>query len=432
MKKLFTLVAAALFATNMSAQRVSIIQNGELDLDGDFSSFVIKERGINENNPAPADEIAAMDGAQSAILEGEGPDGANCIKVYSPAQEDQPWDTQFWIVFDEPLFEPTEVSVSFDYKASEAGLSTDIQAHDTPGNYHHWQVFNSAPAWDTEWKTFEGDFTVSSSMAGTPGMLSIAFNLTKDHAVEYYFANFTVKAKIVVLSDPEWINVLANGKCDEGYEACVYPITVTDGELDVHSMTANGTGLGSGIADGAFFVESKSDAANAWDSQFWMVAPRPLEAGNRVKFAFDYRADAEAKVTTQAHYTPGNYNFYVGIGDVNFTTEWQTKEAEVTLSADQCGENGFQSLAFNLNEDLTLQTKFYFDNMQLFFDDSDDGYATSDDEEWAAEVESKWATGVKSVKTQKAQKAIYNLAGQQVDKNYKGIVIENGQKRINK
>ena len=70
--------------------------------------------------------------------------------------------------------------------------------------------------------------------------------------------------------------------------------------------------------------------------------------------------------------------------------------------------------------------------MQLFFDDSDDGYATGDDEEWAAEVESKWATGVKSVKTQKAQKAIYNLAGQQVDKNYKGIVIENGQKRINK
>lgn len=436
MKKLFTLVAAVLFATGMSAQsRVSIIQNGELDLDGDFSSFYIKERGINENNPAPADEIAAMDGAQSAILEGEGPDGANCIKVYSPAQEDQPWDTQFWIVFDEPLFAPTQVSVSFDYKASEAGLSTDIQAHDQPGNYHHYQVFNSAPAWDTEWKTFEGDFEVSGSMAGEPGMLSIAFNLTKDHAVEYYFANFTVKAKIVVLADPDWINVLANGKCDEGYEACVYPATVTDGALDVHSMTANGTGLGSGIADGAFYVESKPDAANAWDSQFWMVAPRALEAGNRVKFAFEYRADAEATVSTQAHAAPGTYNHYdIGIGNLSFTTEWQYKEKEVTLSADQAkaDNGGFQSVAFNLNEDKTLQTKFYFDNMQLFFDDSDDGYATSDDEEWAAEVESKWATGVKSVKTQKAQKAIYNLAGQQVDKNYKGIVIENGQKRINK
>jgi hypothetical protein len=27
---------------------------------------------------------------------------------------------------------------------------------------------------------------------------------------------------------------------------------------------------------------------------------------------------------------------------------------------------------------------------------------------------------------------IYNLNGQQVNKNYKGVVIENGQKRINK
>ena len=435
MKKLFTLVAAALFATNMSAQRVSIIENGELDLEGSFASFFIKERGINDNNPAPANEIAAMDGAQSAILEGEGPDGANCIKVYSPAQESQPWDTQFWIVFSEALFSPTQVSVSFDYKASESGLKTDIQAHDQPGNYHHYQVFQGTPQWDTEWQTFEEDFEVSGSMAGQPGMLSIAFNLTKDHPVEYYFANFVVKAKIVILSDPEWINVLANGKCENDYEACVYPATVTDGALDVHSMTANGTGLGSGIADGAFYVESKPDAVNAWDSQFWMVAPRALEAGNRVKFAFDYRADAEATVSTQAHALPGTYNHYdIGIGNLSFTTEWQTKTAEVTLSADQAkaDNGGFQSVAFNLNEDKTLQTKFYFDNMQLFFDDSDDGYATTDDEEWAAEVEKDWATGVKSVKTQKAEKAIYNLAGQQVDKNYKGIVIENGQKRINK
>lgn len=434
MKKLFTLVAAALFATGMSAQsRVSIIENGELDLEGDFSNYYIKERGINENNPAPASDFANFEGAQSAILEGEGPDGANCIKVHSPAKEDQDWDTQFWIVFNEPLFAPTTVSVSFDYKASSE-QDGPTQAHGLPGNYHHWAAIGT-PKFTTEWQTYESDFEVDSSMEGADGMLSIAFNLTKAEEVDYYFANFTAKAKIVVLSDPEWINVLANGKCENDYEACVYPATVTDGALDVHSMTANGTGLGSGIADGAFYVESKPDAANAWDSQFWMVAPRALEAGNRVKFAFDYRADAEATVSTQAHAAPGTYNHYdIGIGNLSFTTEWQYKEKEVTLSADQAkaDNGGFQSVAFNLNEDKTLQTKFYFDNMQLFFDDSDDGYATTDDEDWAAEVEKDWATGVKSVKTQKAEKAIYNLAGQQVDKNYKGIVIENGQKRINK
>jgi hypothetical protein len=436
MKKLFTLVAAVLFATNMSAQKVAIIDNGELDLEGDFSNFVIKEEGINENTPMPADEFANYEGAQSGVLEGEGPDGANCIKCHAPAKKQdggQAWDSQFWIVFSEPLFAPTSVSVSFDYKAS-AAASVDTQSHYTPGNYHIWYAIGTIGFTD-EWQTYEKDFDIDSSMEGADGMLSIAFNLTMDQDMDYYFANFTAKAKIIVLSDPEWINVLANGKCEEGYEACVYPITVTDGALDVHSMTANGTGLGSGIADGAFYVESKPDAANAWDSQFWMVAPRALEAGNRVKFAFEYRADAEATVSTQAHAAPGTYNHYdIGIGNLSFTTEWQYKEKEVTLTADQAkaDNGGFQSVAFNLNEDKTLQTKFYFDNMQLFFDDSDDGYATGDDEEWAAEVESKWATGVKSVKTQKAQKAIYNLAGQQVDKNYKGIVIENGQKRINK
>ena len=44
-------------------------------------------------------------------------------------------------------------------------------------------------------------------------------------------------------------------------------------------------------------------------------------------------------------------------------------------------------------------------------------------------------TGINGVKTTAEKKAdgrIYNLAGQQVDKNYKGIVIENGVKRIQK
>ena len=42
-------------------------------------------------------------------------------------------------------------------------------------------------------------------------------------------------------------------------------------------------------------------------------------------------------------------------------------------------------------------------------------------------------SGIKSVKTANAQsKVIYNLAGQRVDANYKGVVIVNGQKKIQK
>ena len=41
-------------------------------------------------------------------------------------------------------------------------------------------------------------------------------------------------------------------------------------------------------------------------------------------------------------------------------------------------------------------------------------------------------TAVNAVKTTNADGAIYNLAGQKVDASYKGIVIQNGKKRIMK
>ena len=43
------------------------------------------------------------------------------------------------------------------------------------------------------------------------------------------------------------------------------------------------------------------------------------------------------------------------------------------------------------------------------------------------------AAGIKGVKTMDAQSsALYNLAGQRVDANYKGIVVKNGAKMIQK
>ena len=43
------------------------------------------------------------------------------------------------------------------------------------------------------------------------------------------------------------------------------------------------------------------------------------------------------------------------------------------------------------------------------------------------------ASGIQAVKTVKAGNGfIYNLAGQRVDANYKGVVIKNGQKMIQK
>ena len=39
-------------------------------------------------------------------------------------------------------------------------------------------------------------------------------------------------------------------------------------------------------------------------------------------------------------------------------------------------------------------------------------------------------TAIKAVKAKDNDDAIYNLAGQRIDASYKGIVIQNGKKRI--
>ena len=42
------------------------------------------------------------------------------------------------------------------------------------------------------------------------------------------------------------------------------------------------------------------------------------------------------------------------------------------------------------------------------------------------------STGITVVKAAQAEAPLYNLAGQRVDANYKGVVIKNGQKMIQK
>ena len=47
-------------------------------------------------------------------------------------------------------------------------------------------------------------------------------------------------------------------------------------------------------------------------------------------------------------------------------------------------------------------------------------------------INANGVSGIKNVKAEKSNGAMYNLAGQKVDASYKGIVIQNGKKRIQK
>jgi hypothetical protein len=84
-----------------------------------------------------------------------------------------------------------------------------------------------------------------------------------------------------------------------------------------------------------------------WDSQFWIVANRTLSTGEVTYVSFEYKAKTPAKASTQDHADPGSYLHWAAIGDVNFTEDWQTFEADFTVPSEA---NGMKSIAFNLSE----------------------------------------------------------------------------------
>jgi len=122
-------------------------------------------------------------------------------------------------------------------------------------------------------------------------------------------------------------------------------------------------------------VSSRDTSGDPWDSQFFVTLgsdeSQYLKEGDKVQLKMKIKADKAAKASTQAHANSGNYNWYVGIGDINFTTEWKEYASdEITLSSQQAfGQNGdkvgFGTIAINLAE-LKEANNYYFDDIQLF------------------------------------------------------------------
>ena len=160
-------------------------------------------------------------------------------------------------------------------------------------------------------------------------------------------------------------------------------LAVTNGNLagdDVSSYFAkeapSTTPTGATIVDGAgvnnsrgIVVKSQDKVKEAWDTQFWIKVNEPLASGTKIHVEFDYKADKAGKVGTQAHGEPGNYQHFVGIGDVTFDTEWKHFDTDFEVSGDMAtgnGGKGLISFAFNLN-DIAEANTFYFDNFGVWY-----------------------------------------------------------------
>jgi hypothetical protein len=183
---------------------------------------------------------------------------------------------------------------------------------------------------------------------------------------------------------------------------------------------------------------------NAWDNQFFIVANRALDEGEVTVIKFSYMASQDdVKVTTQDHGEPGAYLHWDALGDMNFTGSWQDYTKEFTVPKEA---NGMKSFAFNMAE-IKEACDYYVKNVQWYLkDDYNESGKTLENLINATGSDNFYVKvgagtnpyiygkedGINDIvtKNSNASNAIFNVAGQKVDKNYKGLVIKNGKKMI--
>ena len=218
-------------------------------------------------------------------------------------------------------------------------------------------------------------------------------------------------------------------------------VVVNAGERNMNIDEAKAAGL---LADPENPTEEEKAQYNGqpWDNQFFLIGNRALEVGEEVYVKFEYKADAAATVGSQNTSGPGNYLFWKGIGsNLDFTTEWQTYEGTITIPEDTKGNQ--DSWTFNLSN-MREANKYYFKNFIFMTGDKTENLINTEGTAnlWVKErgVNNNTAyefgtdpgtDGINSVVEGNAVSGkTFNLAGQRVSKNFKGIVVKNGKKLV--
>lgn len=192
-------------------------------------------------------------------------------------------------------------------------------------------------------------------------------------------------------------------------------------------------------------IEVPATPGQGWDNQFFILANREIKSGEKVTLKFKYKANKEAKTTTQLHGAPGAYIFWNAIGEVNFTEDWVDFEKTWEIPTDNGNEVSFQSIAFNMAE-IKEACVYELKDFQWYVTSDTEGKTTENlidaegtknffVKEGAGTAPYQFGTdpsGIINVKKDavNADDAIYNLAGQRVSKDYKGIVVKNGKKFV--
>ena len=467
MKKFFTLIACALVAGSAFAQDEELVDfiggynesaaeaqkmfKKSSNEDADLMAHFKANEWIEVNGELTKQSVTPARVVKDPNDESLSDRTANwCIQVSSrtapvnaetgETQNIDPWDSQFFITLPGTELEANKKYVFSMRIKADAPAKGTTQTHTTPGNYKQCSsLINYTPAgadaattdlnFTTDWQTI----TVEATVTNQAGASTIAINLAESKvANNYYFDD--IQWSIPVPKVYEWKEIFANDGTDATPFSVKYfrnytdAAKVVDGAIVVTSLDPEKD------YTGTYYYSNDDDTEEQpavlgrdWDTQFLIPLGTNLVSGKKFKITFKYKADKAAKANTQAHTAApapgyieganhsgaGTYLFYSLLGDLNFTTEWQTYNEDlsiaITVPEQATEKTPMGSVCLNLDV-LREVNNYYFDEIKVYVDEED------------------VPTAISEVKAQKIAKTIYNVAGQQIQSLQKGLNIVNGQK----
>ena len=362
MKKLFTLVA--LLTCFLGAKAVEVV-----DAEMDFSKY----SDISEV------KFASWGGSESARARLSIKDG--CLHFHSEEATDPSWDCQFFPIGGVNAEIGVTYTLHFKIKGTVAQNVSMLGFGQTP--YGQFPITTDWVEGTVDYEAASSDGNILMQCGDYVGDWDIAYlKITHEQAKE---DRPVVWLEQLTNGDAEtpWgeLGEVAYNDQENNFKVCAW------GKEKGHNLDDNGAWnpfpatieAEAGNESNHVFVvhgqvaDTEGDPS-AWDNQFWIQAPnaKVFKVGAQFKLSFRYKASEAATTNTQFHHqNPSDYVFYQAIGDINFTTEWQTYEGIVTVPD---AATDAWSIAFNLNPQNKNAVDFYFDDISLSMMQLDEGW----------------------------------------------------------
>ena len=418
-------------AGNAMKMASCVADNGDMDFSG-VASFIqsSEEAGVSVYGHTLAWHSQQPVKWLNSLLKDKPipiPEGGDnpCIVYDNGEAGANSWDKQAIVTLSTPMEAGKTYVFSAQIKADEGGDIQAVPIWTTSPNLNQWggsndvqylAVFKLGNSFTTCTWEFQAAFPIDKVqffMGKIPGKIyfddvtckekgsdsEMVPNGTFDGAdISAWSANWngpSFKIEGVAAGPSTYMADLIDNGDMEGPEANNFAKKENSGSI-VYEIT---DGVGKNGSRGVKIV-SKGGQADAWESQFWIVSNQVLHVGDKIHVEFDYRAEGGCVgtgVDTQAHFGPGEYQYWSCAGTVAFTDSWQTYKKDFVVDENMAKkeDTGMKSIAFNMSPN-AADGAYYIDNVVLQIEKEGDGIPLTPQEKkdtltWAMD---RWISGM--------------------------------------